>query len=438
MKKVFGCVEVLLCALFLTGLASCSSTMQYFGVNGVIVSHDGVTYTDSTADLEMDVSSADRTFSFTATSKPVENGYPIKITVINEDVAQVVQDEFDLSHFTIKGLKTGYSDIIVNCAAYNFTFVLYVTDRASGVTKKSMEESHFIDSTRRAIESDKAKYATIKAGTYLPKGQTDPKKKDLVMIVINGDKWYQYKNGILVSACEYRLYGKEIYLNPLESDGRLIINWNSWLKTGKEEARGQFVYDENAGTIGFIIPVTRFSSNPRADSSYNPYVWYSAKNEAAPDLASSSTTTASSSAGGTDTKPSVAIKDGYYRFMLTGIDQGLLYVKSGKWTIYTAATDEDWENAWWEEKSSGTCSYINSDPVKWVDPWMDDAEPKTLNGPTLVCKGKTDTVYLKFEKDENGDYFQILPADYRQTGTVSSYDMYVYCGTEKPECCPFP
>ena len=60
---------------------------QMLDLKGIIVSANGQIYTGKTADVPMDIKGGNLRFTFNATSDPVDNGYPVKITVDDPSVA---------------------------------------------------------------------------------------------------------------------------------------------------------------------------------------------------------------------------------------------------------------------------------------------------------------------------------------------------------------
>ncbi len=117
----------------------CMSLKQLFDLKGIIVSKDDQVFQGETATVTIDMSDADKSYSFNATSDPVENGYPIRFEASNTSTVTVTRSASDSSNYTIKAVNSGWCDVTVECSvAYKFTFVVYVTDKAKGITVASL------------------------------------------------------------------------------------------------------------------------------------------------------------------------------------------------------------------------------------------------------------------------------------------------------------
>lgn len=119
--------------------SGCSSLKQLFDLKGIIVSKDAQVFQGETATVTIDMSDADKSYSFNATSDPVENGYPIRFEASNTSTVTVTRSASDSSKYTINAVNSGWCDVTVECSvAYKFTFVVYVTDKAKGITVASL------------------------------------------------------------------------------------------------------------------------------------------------------------------------------------------------------------------------------------------------------------------------------------------------------------
>ncbi|MCQ2613961.1 MAG: hypothetical protein MJ183_10210, partial [Treponemataceae bacterium] len=113
---------------------------QLFDLNGIIVSKDDQIFQGESATVTIDMADAVKSFSFNATSDPVENGYPIRFEVSDPAVVSVTQSASDPSKYTINATGTGWCDVTVMCSvAYKFDFIVYVTDNATGVSEEALE-----------------------------------------------------------------------------------------------------------------------------------------------------------------------------------------------------------------------------------------------------------------------------------------------------------
>lgn len=119
--------------------ASCSSMKQLWDLKGIKVSSNGQIYTGTSATIQMDVGSSPH-FEFNATSDPVDNGYPVTVAVGDNSVVSVTQSASNRSKYTINGLRGGYTVVTASCSSvYSFTFFVYVTDKAHGLTLEKLK-----------------------------------------------------------------------------------------------------------------------------------------------------------------------------------------------------------------------------------------------------------------------------------------------------------
>lgn len=136
--------------IFLTILAviALSNTLFAMGskdsgkpkLKGVLVSKDGQVYPKGTNYLTLDVA-GDNSFTFTATSDPVANGTPVKVTSANPSVAQVTQSAASPSVFTITALRQGGTYVEVKCDYYKFVFSITVNDTSeAGIARAKSEQ----------------------------------------------------------------------------------------------------------------------------------------------------------------------------------------------------------------------------------------------------------------------------------------------------------
>lgn len=137
---------------------NCSSLKQLFDLKGIIVSKDDQIFQGESATVTIDVSDANKSYSFKATSDPVDNGYPIKFETSNTSTVRVSQSASDPSSYTINAVNPGWCDVTVMCSvAYKFNFIVYVTDKAKGVTVSSLSsqrDEHYarLAETERAVQ----------------------------------------------------------------------------------------------------------------------------------------------------------------------------------------------------------------------------------------------------------------------------------------------
>ncbi len=109
-------------------------------LKGVMVSKDGQVYPKGTNYLTLNVA-GDNSFTFTATSDPVANGTPVKVTSANPSVAQVTQSSASPSVFTITALKQGGTYVEVKCDYYKFVFSITVNDTSeAGIARAKSEQ----------------------------------------------------------------------------------------------------------------------------------------------------------------------------------------------------------------------------------------------------------------------------------------------------------
>lgn len=142
-KNVFSIAKRVLFPILLLGNAliftNCLSMKQLFDLEGIIVSKDDQVFQGESATITIDMADADKSFSFNATSKPVENGYPIKFEATDASTVRITQSASDPSKYTFTAVNSGWVDITVMCSvAYKFTFTVYVTDTAKRVTVNSL------------------------------------------------------------------------------------------------------------------------------------------------------------------------------------------------------------------------------------------------------------------------------------------------------------
>ena len=136
-------------------LASCSSMKQMFDLKGIIVSANDQRYTGKSTVVPMDIKTGNLRFEFNATSDPVDNGYPVKISNSDSSVASVTQSASNPSSYTITGLKSGYTTVTASCSIYTFDFIVYVADSSRGIT---------VDKLKAQREAEVARAVAAAAG----------------------------------------------------------------------------------------------------------------------------------------------------------------------------------------------------------------------------------------------------------------------------------
>lgn len=138
MKKRYNALCCVFAVLVMIGLTNCTSFKQLMDLQGIIVSSEGSVYMGESSVVTMDMGDSARKFTFNATSNPVENGWPVEVVCSDSSVASVTKSSSDASQFTINGLKSGWAEVTASCSIYEYTFVVYVTDKAKGITVEKL------------------------------------------------------------------------------------------------------------------------------------------------------------------------------------------------------------------------------------------------------------------------------------------------------------
>ena len=146
-------IKLFAAAVFLLALAGCSSMKQIWDLKGIIVSSNGQVFTGKSSTVPMDIKTENLRYEFTATSDPVDNGYPVSIKVDDSSVASVTQSASNPSSYTITGLKSGYTAVTASCSIYNFTFIVYVADTSRGITVDKLKQQRLDDIARVEAEA---------------------------------------------------------------------------------------------------------------------------------------------------------------------------------------------------------------------------------------------------------------------------------------------
>ena len=146
-------IKLFAAAVFLLALAGCSSMKQIWDLKGIIVSSNGQVFTGKSSTVPMDIKTGNLRYEFTATSDPVDNGYPVSIKVDDSSVASVTQSASNPSSYTITGLKSGYTAVTASCSIYNFTFIVYVADTSRGITVDKLKQQRLDDIARVEAEA---------------------------------------------------------------------------------------------------------------------------------------------------------------------------------------------------------------------------------------------------------------------------------------------
>ncbi len=163
MKKGFSHLSFLFCVITLFSLASCASIKQVWELNGILVSVNGQIFKEKTSTVPLDLTCGKTKYVFTATSDPVENGYPIKIQTDDNTIVTVTQTASNLSEYTIHGLKCGYTTVQVSCGVYYHLFNVYVADSSRGITVAKLINQQEEDIARARAEEAKRQQAEAEA-----------------------------------------------------------------------------------------------------------------------------------------------------------------------------------------------------------------------------------------------------------------------------------
>ena len=152
-------IKLFAAAVFLLTLAACSSMKQIWDLKGIIVSSNNQIFTGKSTTVPMDIKSGNLRYEFTATSDPVDNGYPVSIKVDDSSVASVTQSTSNPSSYTITGLKSGYTAVTASCSTYSFTFIVYVADTSRGITVDKLKQQREDDLAKLKAEEEAKKAA---------------------------------------------------------------------------------------------------------------------------------------------------------------------------------------------------------------------------------------------------------------------------------------
>lgn len=158
MKKIFSAVVISAVALFIT---ACFSMKQLWSLEGILVSHDGVYYTGKSAVVVLDSSKGEYDFEFTATSKPADNGYPVRIQTVwqgSSPCLNVGQNGGMTGQYMIHTIKTGYGTVVADCGGYRFTFIVYSIDSRNGITVEKLEAQRqaYLEAEAKRLAEERA------------------------------------------------------------------------------------------------------------------------------------------------------------------------------------------------------------------------------------------------------------------------------------------
>lgn len=124
--------------LALVGLTNCSSLKQLWDLQGILVSVDGQIYAGGSSVVVMDMGDSVKKFTFNATSNPVDNGWPVKVYTSRSYVANVMKSSTDSTSYTINAVRSGWTEVVASCSIYSHTFIVYVSDKANGITVEKL------------------------------------------------------------------------------------------------------------------------------------------------------------------------------------------------------------------------------------------------------------------------------------------------------------
>ena len=142
MKKFLGIVTAFFSVAVIFFMASCAGFKQIWNLNGILVSSNGQIYRGSYVEVPLDFAAGENSFTFNATSDPVDNGYPVQVAVSDLGMVSVTQSVYDTSLFTVNMKKSGWAHVQASCGAYKFTFIVYATDAGKGLTLEKLRKQH--------------------------------------------------------------------------------------------------------------------------------------------------------------------------------------------------------------------------------------------------------------------------------------------------------
>lgn len=301
-KKVFA-LGILAAALI---MAACSSMKQLWSLEGILVSHDGLYYTGKSATVVIDYSKGND-FEFTATSKPVDNGYPVSIYTNwqgSSPCLSVGQNGVAPGQYTIRATRTGYGLVIADCGGYKFTFIVYAVDPKNGITMEKLEaqRQEYLEAEARRIAEEKAAREAAEAlkrarknlnGLWIVNSNNSEKGlwftsngkfyPSHVVVASKGNKKWVYSEtpaGTVTDELEFNSgLGKFTYedynLSLLDNSGRQFYYTKS--RSSASAAR----YLRSTDTIKIVVPAecistksTLFTCNMLTVDEELDYAWY--------------------------------------------------------------------------------------------------------------------------------------------------------------------